>query len=222
VNPLIIMATLAIFAFGPFDIYGQLVNPHLRPADIPNLQIDGCIDSDNKPVAYGQVAMRQFLVNVQWCSQIPMGAVLMADSETKLYDFKPRSLRLRDVLESIIIAEPRYNWSIEDGVVNIFPRANYPPLLSMPIREFQARNSRIEFMIDQLEAMPEVRQCGQELGLNYWPKIGYVSLFGRANLTLELKDSDVRGTLNSIVKLSNSLWFYKEFDVKGKKYYSFG
>ena len=159
-------ASLLLLALVSSKVNGQLVHSNLRAEEIPELQLEQCLDADGKPPAYSQVSLKQFLINVHWCSQVPMGAVLFADSKTKQYDFKPRSFRLRDVLESIIVAEPRYEWTIEDGVINVLPRADYPALLRVPIREFKAKNSRLVFMIDQLEAMPEVRQRADVLSLN--------------------------------------------------------
>lgn len=218
-----IIAALIVFVFVPVNLHSQTlpVQPELTSDDILNIQMEGCTDLDNNPISFNHVSMREFLINVHWCSQIPMGAALLPDNDVKRYNFKPQGLKLKDVLDSIVVAEPRYKWSVEDGVINFVPRVDYPAILDVPVREFKAEKSRIEFMIDNLEAMPEVRRRGEELGLHYREKI-YVSLLGRADLSLGCKDSNVRGVLNAIAKLRNTLWLYKEFEYQGKRYYSFG
>jgi hypothetical protein len=207
----------------PFNLHGQTlpVKRELTSDEILNIQMDGCTDWDNNPISFNHASMRDFLIKTHWCFQIPMGAVLLPDDDVKRYDFKPRSMKLKDVLEAIAASEPRYRWSVEDGVINLVPKENYPALLDVPISEFKAENSRIEFMIDNLEKMPEVRRRGEELGLHYGEKT-YVSLAGRADLSLDCKGSNARGVLNAIAKLRNTLWLYKEFEYQGRKYYSFG
>jgi hypothetical protein len=220
-NRIAYVAAVIVFVFVP--VYGQTQSGRrlVSSEEILNVQIDGCTDVDNNPISFNNVSMREFLINVHWCSQMPMGAVLLPDNVAKRYDFKPRSLKLKDVLESIAAAEPRYRWSVEDGVINLVPRVGYPALLDIPIGEFRVENSRIEFMFANLEAMPEVRRRAEELGLHYREKM-YVSLLGRANLSLDCKNSNVRGVLNAVAQLRNTLWFYQEYEYEGKRYYSFG
>ena len=150
-----------------------------------------------------------------------MGVALLPDYQTKIYQLNPQSTRLKDVLDSITVAEPRYKWSVEDGVVNLIPRTIDLPLLDVPINEFQAENSRIEYLFDKLEAKAEVRQRAEQLNLKYKEFKFYVSLTGKADLSLSCKDTNVKQLLNTIAKLRNTIWFYREYNDKGEKYYSF-
>src|ERR1044071_1692604 len=101
-NRVVCTVAVIIFVFVPLNLRGQ--TPHSNrertSGEMLNVQLDGCTDPDNNAVSFNHVSIREFLSNVQGCSQMPIGVVLLPDYGARRYDFKPQSLKLKDVLES--------------------------------------------------------------------------------------------------------------------------
>jgi hypothetical protein len=61
--------------------------------------------------------------------------------EPTTYTWRPAGSKLRETLDSIVLADPRYPWELVDGVINVLPVAGEPTFLSTRISEFDVRNA---------------------------------------------------------------------------------
>jgi hypothetical protein len=122
---------------------------------------------------------------------------------------------LRQVLDALVRADPRYRWEVDNGVLDLLPAAGEPSLPKTQIPRFQAESVKsVDSAIGQIEQMPEVTQRMADLGLGY----GIRSWVGPTNpkapppFDVNCVGLTLRGVLNEIVGRSGSAqhWQYIE------------
>jgi hypothetical protein len=192
--------------------------------EILGSRVAGCADIENNPISFdAETTITKQLYNLRACLEIPVGIVFSNGVRETRYQFKPSGQSARDVLNSIIAIVPRYKWSVEDGVINLFPEADYPPLLGHRLSEFKVENASTRSILDALENRTEVRKRASELGFDgpqiYTVFIGFVDT---RKYSLSCRDCSVRDVLNRISRLDGSSWMYAEYWDEGKKKYRFG
>ncbi|MGH9899492.1 MAG: hypothetical protein ACRD4L_11660, partial [Pyrinomonadaceae bacterium] len=128
--------------------------------------------------------------------------VLSCEEDILKQPWSPMSQSLRQVLETIIKADPRYGWRIEDGVINLLPVNGEPPLLGIHINEFHAENvTSANNALDLLLRLPEVKKGMNDFHLK--PGIRLIKELSRANppsFTVHSKDVTLRQALNAIAR----------------------
>lgn len=154
--------------------------------------------------------------------QIPLGFVPadLGRAQARL-DVNPSSLFVRDVLDSIVAADRRYGWSLEDGVVVLQPAEGRPPLLDVRLAQFKEKGMVGE-LLTSLELLPEVRRRAVELGFETrtsWG--GFGPGFFTRSLDVACRDCTVLEVLNEIVRQGGGSWMYRETSYDGKKYFRF-
>ncbi|HYG82203.1 MAG TPA: hypothetical protein VD861_17515 [Pyrinomonadaceae bacterium] len=137
-------------------------------------------------------------------------------------DVNPSSLFVRDVLNSIVAADRRYKWSVEDGVVVLQPAAGRPPLLDVRLAEFREKGTSAE-LFGALELMPEVSRRATELGFSggKWAAGGFGLGFFTGIREITCRNCTVLEVLNEIARQSGSSWMYREISYDGEKYFHF-
>jgi hypothetical protein len=146
------------------------------------------------------------------------------DEETK-YTLKPETYYQKDVLDSIVEAEPLYQWKIQDGLINLVPKKNYP-VLETKINNFYIYNATKEEMIETLLISPEFQSAIKEAKVEKKPFYccgGLCTTQPQRN-TINLQNSTVQEVLNEIVRLNGrSVWRYREYSATyneiTKRYY---
>lgn len=74
---------------------------------------------------------------------MPGGIVTAVFCEAEYsHDLTPLGPTLRDVLDSIVVADPQYKWDLEQGVVNFGPIKNEPMLLDVVIANFHFEGNK--------------------------------------------------------------------------------
>ncbi len=156
-------------------------------------------------------------------AKIPGGVVAIPNcyGEEK-FRIEPTDPSLRSTLNAICSASGKYEWKIEDGVINLSPTVWFPDLLEVQIKEFQVENASIEFMLGKLEERAEIRERARKLGFDNDQLKLIVGGVSRGLFTVSCKNTTVREVLNAIVReQGRAVWLYKEFHCNGKNYYNF-
>src|SRR5712692_4352376 len=88
-------------------------------------------------------------------AHIPGGSVWIRQckGQEPVFHQDPTILPLRDALESITSADPRYQWQMDGGVVNLVPRTGEPRFLKLRIKRYQTKTNLNE-ALRQLLALP--------------------------------------------------------------------
>jgi len=141
---------------------------------------------------------------------IPLGLEISSDEQlSNRYRVELNDGTLADLMNQIIRQNERYDWSIENGVVNVFPRETYRDaflieLLKVRIGSFAVnKNSDCWKLQDDLVNTPEIKAVidahGMHNGTNFsgW----YIPQLGR-NFSLKASEISLKLLLNRIVKES--------------------
>jgi hypothetical protein len=154
-------------------------------------------------------------------------AELPFENERLKYNFEPKSLILRDVLDSILKVEPLYVWKEEKGVINLSPTENYP-LLGTRVLIFHLDQATKEEMLDALQKTSEFQEAlaAQKLETEPLGDLGGLCTETPTRNSIRMENATVQEILNQIVRLNKySVWLYRESSLKneagavGKKFY---
>jgi hypothetical protein len=182
---------------------------------------DDCVNIRKVPV---QGLVADFL---EW-RPMPFGFAPAAfDGPPARLDFTPVSMSVRDLLDSIVAADSRYQWSLKDGVVNLLPAANHPPVLDVRLGEFKGKGS-VGDLFFALKKRPEVQQRAAELGFDTEGRsddangfIGSIWVSKVHTYDIHCRDCTVLESLNEIARQSGGSWMYRENTFGGKKDFYF-
>lgn len=141
---------------------------------------------------------------------IPLGLEISSDEQlSDRYRLELSEGTVADLMSQIISQNSRYDWLIENGVVNIFPRDKYrdafvAELLKVRIGRFAIdKDSDCWVLQNDLIKAPEIKAVidahGMQIGTNftgfYIPKLG-------RNFSLKVSDITLKTLLNQIVRES--------------------
>jgi len=153
---------------------------------------------------------------------IPIGLEVVTEKKgerTKRISIKVEEGTIRDVLDAIVQADPRYKWEEVNDVINIFPKEAGSPLLETVVSHFQVDQVNKVIASSAISETPEVKKKIKEMGisraeliaLSMWniPPPDFVVRF-----SLNLYNVTVRRILNEIMKAAGSnYWvFYRYGD----------
>jgi hypothetical protein len=136
-----------------------------------------------------------------------------------------RGNTLRDVLNSIIAADPNYVWRMDNGVVALLPAKGVPDLLKVRISSFDSGDAwSLATAGIYLFALPEVRQRARELGFSQAISgSGLGSIVpgqhpARKVLDIHLQNLTLLEALNALVRSTKrGQWIYDETDCGAEK-----
>jgi len=125
---------------------------------------------------------------------------------------------LREVLDSITTADPRYRWEVHEGVVNLAPAGGLPALLRVRIDVFDSKDAASTQTAEAyLFGLPEVRKGAAKLGLTQVFAGGALYSVPPGHsppekpLSVLLKNVTIQGALNALVRLNKrGVWIYRE------------
>jgi len=142
---------------------------------------------------------------------IPLGLEVASEEQlSNNYRVELGEGTISDLMSQIISQNERYDWLIENGVVNIFPREKYrdaflAELLAVRIRSFAVnKNSDCWKLQNDLVRSPEIKAViaahgmqpgGTNFGGFYIPQLG-------RNFSLEASDTTLKALLNRIIRES--------------------
>ena len=130
----------------------------------------------------------------------------------------PHGTTLRQVLDSIISADPHYIWRVRKGVVNLEPVKGVPALLKTPLVSYDSGEvTDAVSAVSILSSSPDVVRAGARLGLTHnalGPGLGGmapVSPQPQKPLGLRLHDAPLLDALNAIARANkHGVWTYRE------------
>ena len=133
--------------------------------------------------------------------------------------WRPSGSSLRQVLDAIVIADPRYQWQTQDDVINLLPIAGEPALLKIRIDEFHAKEiTSGREALRHLLVLAEVRKGMEELHLK--PGVALInslSSFRPSSFSVHCKGVTLRQALNAIAHAEGSaIWDYVEIHCNGR------
>lgn len=130
----------------------------------------------------------------------------------------PQGTTLRDVLDSIIVGDSRYVWTVKGGVPNLEPSSGVPALLSTRLRNYDSQDfADATSAITFLTSSPEVTRAASKIGLQQNVIVGALAGVGpgpvqpKRPLGIRLRNVTLLDALNAIVRASkHGVWSYRE------------
>lgn len=132
--------------------------------------------------------------------------------------WRPMGSPLRDVLDSIVLADPQYFWRTDDGVINLLPKTGEPQLLHVLISEFSIDDATSAMAsLSQLLARPEITTAMTDLKLDWGLQVGtFPSSPNPKKFSVHCKDVTLRQALNAIARMEGrAVWYYVETRCNG-------
>lgn len=131
---------------------------------------------------------------------------------------------LKEALDAIVKANPKYHWQVDNGVINLLISHDEPALLNVRIDKLKVENApNINVILDNLLELPEVKAA--IVKLNFIPPdmkiILESALPPRKRYTVECENVTVREAMNAIARAhGRAVWEYKEQRCKGETVYT--
>jgi hypothetical protein len=150
---------------------------------------------------------------------MPGGAerIVGCEQDNAKQAWSPMNKSLRQALDTIVEADPRYRWEVVDQVINLLPATGEPALLQTRISEFHVENmfSAMD-ALSPLLALPEVRKAMDDLHLK--PGITLISSWRSPTaISVTCTNVTLRQALNAIARAHGRVaWGYIETDCAGK------
>lgn len=164
-------------------------------------------------------------------ARVPGGiATKSACGSEETYDLRPSGNRLRDLLDSIVVFDSRYRWTIDHDVVNLTQFDNKRTLLDVVLPSFNVeRSETMDEIVQALLNAPEIRNASVklqlkegnvEIGLRSLERPGFAKSEDNA-FELHLNNVTLRGALNAIARAHGSaVWRYDERQCESAREFS--
>lgn len=130
---------------------------------------------------------------------------------------------VRDLLNSVIRQDPRYEWRVVDGVINVLPKTDrddlLASLLTTPVRGFHINEGMGRQVIKKrITELPEVKAKLESAGVV--PTTFVVSNLDvmpiGSKFSLDVSDTTVRGLLNRLIRESRAkFWIIRRGSANG-------
>lgn len=158
----------------------------------------------------------QYVLNVLAVKyRIPIGLEMTKDETFKTeINTTVEDGTLKELLISMFEQEPNYKWELRDGVINITPvkyRSDFlETFLDTPVTRFDPAKAADKFEIrDEIFVLPEVKNLLRANNIDakreYY--ISKRSIYSDENVDLGASNTNVRGILNKIVRVSeHKIW----------------
>lgn len=204
----------------PTQTRGQVAAAAKERGDLTGLPLHAVsIKRSNVPLALSDIADTY---------DVPIGVEISPDDDLQ----KERHIvvrldsgTLKDVLNSVVSQNPLYDWDIEDGVVNVFPKGNREPLLKalletrMGAFSIPPGTTRFTFR-ETLTESPELKGVLSGFGVKSNNEIFLsrdVAALG-PNFSLNLSDVTVKTVLNRVIRDSNARYWIVNRDGPERQY----
>ena len=164
-------------------------------------------------------SIHQILARVALNYKVPIGLKVIPEGTEGEISIRIGAGSVRDVLNSIIEADPRYKWEETGGVVNVLPRSDSDDFLATVIAEFQiGRQSQLDLR-QALFDSPEVKSKLDSMGVRPL-NTELMSSAAKDVFSITpvvLSNATVKDVLNHVIKCSNvHYWVISRFgDNKG-------
>lgn len=195
------LALLMILIFSaPILIYGQVKEDLLeRSIQDFNLQGSSLLDT---------------LEKLATTYHIPIGfeeVVLGRGQPEPKVNLNIQSGTVKEVLNSLTIIDPRYEWKVIDGVINVYPRIKQDSILDAMVDHFEINSESKESIRNALFDLPSVKLIMKNLNFQpFYITTGIGST--PSSINLSLRNVNLRKILDEIAKQSDKkYWFVAGF-----------
>lgn len=148
-----------------------------------------------------------------------MARIQNCEEDSLKQAWSPMNQALRLVLDSLVQADSRYRWQIDNQVINLLPTAGEPTLLQTRINKFRVKNvASATEALGQLMALPEVRKAMEDLKLKQGIALYISSKPSHPELfSVKCEGVSLRQALNAIARAQGKvLWEYVEIHCDGR------
>jgi hypothetical protein len=123
---------------------------------------------------------------------------------------------VNSVLNDLIGQKPEYQWSIRDGVYDLFPKQNLVSLLDAQIRFFSIENASLKEASKAIDELPEVRDWLAKQGVTRRElELGSSNQSPDLRVSLTLTGVTLRCVLNRLVKVMGGVdWIVVRYGEK--------
>jgi|SRR6185503_7178758 len=116
---------------------------------------------------------------------------------------------VRNVLDQIVQADSRYEWTEADGVINVSPRVNRSPMLETVVRRFSVAQVNRDDAISAIFELPEVKVAQMDVKRRDFGSLPAKPYNSVPQVSLKLSNVTVRTILNEIMKASgDNYWVF--------------
>jgi len=157
---------------------------------------------------------------------VPLGFEAATQGEEPILSVMIQGRLLQDVLDDIVKKDPRYEWQIVDGVINVRPKSQRDGLLAnvletrVDVFEIK-RDSRLFQVKREILELPHVRALLEQEKVAYGPDVklgGEFAKFGQ-DFSLNVSNVTVREILNRIIRNSDVKYWVVNRYGKNKEYF---
>jgi len=199
---------LAAIVFALPNVTQEKVSEDILQRKVPGDEFEFLKTTDAFYSSLGRTHLPGGMVRIVGCEQ-----------DTFMQSWKPLGSSLSQVLNTLVAADPRYQWKMQDGVVNLLPATGEPLLLKTRLNGFHMENiSSALDPLDQLLALPEVKTRMRDLHLK--PGIAIITSSSPANpskFSVKQNGGTLRQALNAIASAQGrGIWEYIEIHCEGK------
>jgi hypothetical protein len=151
------------------------------------------------------------------------------DAEPEVQPLGPTDSTLGEVLDKLVVNDPGFTYSMDDGVVNLVPYQGAPPLLNVRISSFDVEDESIERPFIRLVNSPEVLKAEPSVGITGTKRLQQFvgaqpapPVPGRPQVepkkfTLHLRNVTLMEALNALVRArGRGVWSYEEHICSGE------
>jgi hypothetical protein len=177
-------------------------------------------------MSLSQVTIPEAAARVLFRVDIPAGIVVSRSCQiVPLFNFEIPSTTVAEALNMIVSSDNTYRWSLESGVVHIFPVAGIPSLLEtiVPLIDSTQHPQSVGAMTSAILNSPEMKRKIAQLnlapammtivkGINVNPKM----------ISLVMHDSSLLQVLDAFAATNGrAVWEYDEFCYQNSRQYQF-
>lgn len=146
-----------------------------------------------------------------------MASIQYCEGDSPKHAWSPKGQPLRQVLDTIVEADPRYRWQVEDGAINLLPIDGEPAFLRTRISKFRVTDVTSPLdALGKLQSLPEVKRGMADLHLK--PGIALISYLSShpKPFSVTCKNVTLRQALNAIAHAQgHAIWDYVEVHCNG-------
>lgn len=156
---------------------------------------------------------------------IPIGFEAATEGESPLLSVVIQNRSLKEVLDEIVRKDPRYEWVIADGVINVRPRSERDPILmrlvETRIKDLDVKKGASLFRArSQIVETPEVQEILRQANMSLPYDIKFGGEFAKLgrDFSHHFSNATVREILNQVIRTSDVKYWIVNRGGKDKEF----
>jgi hypothetical protein len=166
------------------------------------------LDQEVRGLELREVSRSLVLERVAKSRKVPIGFEATPQESDKINVMIEQGT-VRDVLDQIVQADSRYEWTEADGVINVSPRVNRSPILETVVRRFSVGQVNRVDAISAIFELPEVKVAQMDVKRRDFGSLPVKPYNSVPQFSLTLRNVTVRTILNEIMKAGgDNYWVF--------------